>query len=517
MATLTATAKQWFDDLITGADHDDPVVFLVKITLPNSTVLYSQMGRPPGYRKTTSHAEALPDLILPSLSMSIMNRQPVRIVDGVRQFQQFTVGDLTYGQIVFANAYGQKNAWADCTYKWSDADGELMIGTMSTAQTSFETFMPFKVAGEPGWQAGQGVPSLVLIQPQPAHVNLNLEAQDEQFAGTGGLEGDATVEGLPKPRLFGRGRGEPVMVDNSNKRYLISSEAIDTIPDVVVGGDNTVAFTPVVASGYFDLSANPDGTVTYLAQGEKVNAGVYSADAADIMEYWIETLWGGTITGETAYATDLSSSHTWGMPWNPNKSLTRAAALDWMLRPLGLGYIDQDGSAFKIQVLKEPSTQTASVAFTDDDIVSVTCEPAPPPVWRVAMGYRERVPTTSFVTVTPYEKQFYSSPRDYKTDSSATVKTNYPSALDVTVPSPLAYASDASTLATTFLGVYDSCHWLYRVRLGRRPMHAWVGDYVSLQSDVMDNLPGLSTAKKVLVTGIRLDFNTGSFEMECWG
>ncbi len=48
-------------------------------------------------------------------------------------------------------------------------------------------------------------------------------------------------------------------------------------------------------------------------------------------------------------------------------------------------------------------------------------------------------------------------------------------------------------------------------------MHAWVGDYVSLQSDKEANLPGLSSAKNVLVTGISLNFSTNTYTMECWG
>jgi hypothetical protein len=62
---------------------------------------------------------------------------------------------------------------------------------------------------------------------------LQSPLQTTLYIGTGDEEGDATIQGQPKPLVFGRVRNvAPVLIDPTNLIYQISNAALASIDDV---------------------------------------------------------------------------------------------------------------------------------------------------------------------------------------------------------------------------------------------------------------------------------------------
>ncbi len=513
---FTDTGRGWFDDWLRG---DDTIGFIAKLTLADASVRYAQIFKSPGYRLLPSDADAPPRMAFTEpLSISILNDQFGQLDDatGRTSFEQFKSGQLQGGGFVLYNHDGELNSWVDDI--WSDADGEFYIGPIGTAFTSFEVFFSFKIAGEPTWAMGGRGAHELRFRTKAADLNLNLPAQGTKFAGSGGLEGTANAEGLPKPRLFGRVKNMvPFFVDPSNERYLLSTAAIEDVEEAYEKGHpvGSTRFTKTLASGYFDL----DNTATYEpvtcdAKGEKIDGGAYTTDAGKIVNYLLETLWGGTVdnTSVTNYSTDYTEGI--GVYLDPRDNWTRGQALDWALSPLGVMFPEQDGSELYIQVVDKPESQTASLAFDDSHIASVYTEERTHPVWRVWLGYQEREAIPDPLPEASSDREYLERPRSYVKKEDSAVQTNYPNALELEVRTPIYLEADADTMASTVLALLKVRRTVFRVRLAQQAFHSWVGDYVSIQHP---DYPQISSAKNVLVTGFRFDLASKEIEMECWG
>ena len=373
-----------------------------------------------------------------------------------------------------------------------------------------------KIASEPTWAHGRGVQNEIIFPVKAAVLNLNLPAEDTVFAGSGGLEGGSALEGIRKPLAYGVTRYQkPVFVDPSNERYIADPAGVNDFPKVFETGNEIGSgnFTETLASGYFDLDAIADGEVRCHIEGQKFDSGAYSAAPGKIAEDLIETQWSGTANATSVSDYDTDFPYNCGIYVDPENNWTRAQAINWILKPLGILYPGQDGAELEFKVLTDPAGETAAVAYSENHIESIVSDGGPPPVGEVYMGYQEHKPIPNSLSGDNTLVQAQALPRSTVKKTDATTLSNYPNALKVVVPSPLDEEANADTVATTYLTLHKTKRHFLKVRLLRKPFHAWIGGFVSVKHA---DCPGLSSATKCMVAGYTLNMASRAFEMLVW-
>ena len=131
-----------------------------------------------------------------------------------------------------------------------------------------------------------------------ASERLAVKLQPALFAGTGGLEGPATLKDRPKPICLGVTTNiSPVSVGNvdlglgSLPTYLVNSRAVQDITAIRIRAvaQSIVGIAPTVGEavvwedqGAFQLGSSPDGAVTCDVEGD--NVGGYVDTTAEIIQ-----------------------------------------------------------------------------------------------------------------------------------------------------------------------------------------------------------------------------------------
>jgi hypothetical protein len=489
------------DKWLLGDEEVDWVLKVTPVKLSTSTpeTLYFSNA---GYRNVTSAASP-PRLDLPSFSMSVLNTGfGTKSETNVHRFntrrgwivksstprvdyEQFRAGDIEFGEL---------------------------IGKRTDAWASFETFVPFKVRSDPTWNRER-----ITFSIKSGVLNLNKPVQTATFSGTGvGLNGGAELKGKTKPILLGKVDNlVPVLVNTGNLTYMIDPDGVDAIATVYEGGLDVGAsmWTADLPNGTFDLEREPDFQITCDATG-KERLGTAAPDKYALHNNFrtlLEDFGGLTNTDIPASGLDEEG----GLFIGAGETMLYEEALTWCVRPFGFYWPRIDGDRFVLGEWGQPESGTSSRTFTDAHIVSIERIETAPPAFEVRVGYRplDTMLGSLLGAVTAAEIARLTQPYQYETDTDATIPTDHPNAIPLEALSSLYASADASTLATDILTTLKVKRDIYRVNLARYPLHAWIGNIVTIDHPRY----GLSGGKKVMVTGWELDLASRSFSMECWG
>jgi hypothetical protein len=249
-----------------------------------------------------------------------------------------------------------------------------------------------------------------------ASERLAVRLQPARFAGTGGLEGPATLGGRPKPVALGVNRNvSPVPVgdvdlgDGDLQTYVVHSAAVQDITAVRIRGvEQTIVGTaPGVgearvwtASGAFQIGASPDGAVTCDVVGD-ASAGAV-ASTSGILQILL-TEFGPALPTTSLNLASFAQADT-DLPgdvgvWQPAEETTAAAVADRILA--GCGAVLTGGRDGRVRLVDLMAAGDAQFTLDLGRILSIAPVDLPaalrPLPWVVAIDYdRNNTEMTDF-------------------------------------------------------------------------------------------------------------------------
>jgi len=529
VATISATTKATIESWLGAGSGTAPVDFVLEVApiLVSTSTVTTLYFSAYGYRNAPKDSPARFELPS-SLSVSVINDTLGRERgEGVVDLDQFKPGQINSGTFRLLNADHELDT-LKTLYSWGDAEAKIMVGFKNEAYANYEAVWTFFVERDP-------VASFPYLEfgTKSAVFNVNLPAQSDLFAGSGGLEGGSSLKGKPKPKTF----GEVYSVQGArvggtaSPQYLFDPDGVNSIDKGYEGGhpDTTLhgGYSENLGAGHATLGAEPQGDATFDVKGQKFDGGSYSDLQGKIAD---EILTSEGLTGFSAgdisdFATDTGSPNA-GIHLSHEREWRIGEALQWILGKRATFFPDQDGAAPRMVVVKEPSGETASETYAGKSagqraedgahIKSIRMVPLSPPAYHVSLGFQElwKRPGQLF-TEDASEIDRQSEPRQYATATDATVQTDYPNAVRLFAPSPLADSTEAGTEASNLLTLFKVPRVLLEVDLCRKFFHSWIGDYVTVKFDRY----GLDSGQNFLVVGFRASLNPTSrrFTMLCWG
>ena len=313
--------------------------------------------------------------------------------------------------------------------------------------------------------------------------------QANRYAGSGGDEGGADLEGKPKPLCFGRVSNiQPIFVDTSTLRYQYhdgevqsNDEARDRGSPLVI----TTDYTDDLTDGFIDLVAEADGTITQDVKGSTLG-GTYSAQPADIMEYMVETLRGlSDIDTASISAVNAARGYEVGYYTGSDNPNYNQALTDIAKNFNGYFGFNRAGE-FDIGIFDAPSG-SADIELDEQDIEidSLKRDPLGDIVYKVTVNARPSVEvqnTDSFAGgVDEDKKALYS--KEYQLSvvaTDASVLTKYPEAKELVIDTTIYSETDAQDLADALLAYWKEPRSKFRLTTNLRPLSVSINDVVKI-------------------------------------
>lgn len=457
-----------------------------------------------------------------------------RSIVGERVGTEFQSGE---GTIAFANPDGEYDDIVD-GYSIDGRSVMVRVGRKTDAFVNHLTI--FKGVGV-DWSADN---DLVTVTVRDKSFLLDVPAQPNVYAGTGGEEGGTDLTGKRKPILFGTCRGlEAILVNTTNLIYQTDDPdapggdasvenlfdrgvTLTGIPDVA---DYTALVAAAVAAGQFGRSL--DGYIKLGAAASGViQANVRKNPSGDANGYFSSDL----VYEIVLHATDLSEDEIDSGTFDAlaaastaftdyvgvffdftNSSTAREAITNVMAGVGGWAGFNRSGQ-LGVGILTAPSgSPVASFKRSEGDIIDLNREKLPsgvwPPPWRLRVAYqRAWTVFTDFAgAVAVGTKADFSQPYRLAEASDAGVLTDHPSAQDsAPIEAYFQIEAGAQAEADRLLALYTSGYRLYRMTVGRRGLRLNLGDVISVTWPRF----GLDAGKLLRVVGVedRIDISDGS-------
>lgn len=500
---------------------DDHSTVPATVILPEGAIVYA-VTLQPAFRATGAtatlrfsthgYATGPADAALPSTAFLQAVRQPLDYTRRLSALSRGRRAAPAYGRIVLAGSGGDIDSLIT-DYAWDDRPVEVRAGGLGWPWDSFRTVMTGRAV------ACTGDAGTVVIEIADPSARLRKPLQANLYAGTGGLEGGDVLKGQPKPIALGLCRDiEPVPVNPAALVYQWNDGPSAGVDAVRVNGALwTYSATPGAGQYSVNLSnstitlggsAPPQGILTMDVRGDA--AGTYVATASQILDrllraragYGDEDLGGFSLSGGTI-----------GVYFR--EAVTAEQAVDRIVEGVGGWYGWTREGRFGARTLGQLGSARGSLDVAR--VLDIACSAAPPPVWKVSVGWRPtwRVLNDNEVagSVSAAERARLTSASSFAVASSAAIRVLSPNAAEMTVPGLFDNAADAQALADALLAWFG------------RPLREWqvpamgamhdfdVGDVATL------TLPrfGLDAGEDFFVDEIREDAAAGRLTLTLVG
>lgn len=402
---------------------------------------------------------------------------------------------------------GDLAAWRG--YAWDGRQVRILRGRIDTEEyADFEVLLDGLLSGANTFGSTQitiGLSDLAARMERPVHT--------ETYAGTGGFEGPAEMEGVDKPWGVGMFRGvEPIQTgDPADLWYDVDLNGFDpSVVPVIEDGGNPYTITasnpPGSGQAYVDygagrirLGTEPTKILTVAAKSAfgAVGSPMFgSKTAADIIESLLTGNMGFSSAELDATAfSDLNTanSNVIGGWW---ADAPRAIdVVDACISAVGGYYTTKRGGTLTVGVWSAPtataSTDAAVVFVVEDvDIVSgsLTVEPVGSPPYRVDVGYARShtvLDTGQFVgAATAARRAFLGKPFRYATASNAASLDEHLLSEPLIRDTMQDTEAGGQALATLLAGLFSvPGRERVRFRLQLRPFAIEPGDEIWIDSD----------------------------------
>lgn len=331
-----------------------------------------------------------------------------------------------------------------------------------------------------------------------ASERLAVKLQAELFAGTGGLEGPASLAGRPKPLSLGVVANiTPVFVgdadlgDGALPTYVVHSAAIQDVTAVRIRGveQTLVGTAPGVgearvwaASGAFQIGSSADGIVTADVEGDSSDGTV--ASTAGILRIMLEDF-GPLLDADDLHTEAFGQAET-DLPGNVGfyqgaDEISTAAAVDRILA--GCGAILCGGRDGTLRLVDPLAQGDAQFVLTSGRILALEPVDLPaalrPLPWAVAMAWAPNAtPMTDFAgSVTDDDRARLSAAAQGPARSeSSTISRRVSPQRELRMPGLYALEADAQTRADQWRAFFEAAPRMFRVTTDRYLSQIEVGD-----------------------------------------
>jgi len=418
-----------------------------------------------------------------------------------------------FGNLVLNNADGVLDALSG--YAWDGRSVEVRVGEAGAAFAYYFTIFD----GQAHSIEFDDLQIRVILRDRQDDFQLNFPIN--LYAGTGGNEGSANLEGNPKPLCFGEVKNiEPVLVDAANRVYQVHDGQIEAINDVYDGGvalTLTTDYTVDLTNGRFTLVADPTNVVTADVEGAKPS-GSYKSTAADIVRLIVTSYGGLADPGDlnTTSFSDLNTANgsTVGIYVKDNTTILKV--VDELMNTVGGFYgFDRDGSFEVGQIAL--ATGTADAEFDKTTMIEITRLASAVPNYQVRVGHSKNYKTMSEseldASISSARRDFLVRETLFQTAEDTAVQTPYPNSEALIVPALFNGSSPASTEASRLLTIYKTQRDIYRVKVKTQPYTLKLNDVVKITFPRYD----LGSGKLFRIISIFEDAAVNEVEMELWG
>jgi len=383
-------------------------------------------------------------------------------------------------------------------------DGRRVVVRMGRSTDAYDSFVTLFDGTARDWR---GTVAAVEIILRDSGFRLDVPAQPETYAGTGGDAGGDDLAGKRKPLLVGLVRHGPLApVAPANLIYQANGgaiaagiEVLDQGAPLTPGGSpqasyaalvaHTVAagtFEVYLAGGYVKLGAAPAGQVTFRAAegfaldttGEIVRKLIATSSLRDPQE----------IDAATFTALDTAQPADVGIFIGTDATPTVADAVADVLAGIGaFGAFDRHGKLFVDRV--EPPGGATDDSFGRHDIIALDRDALPaalsPPPWRMRTTYRRNYAQLSggdvSGAVATADRAALGAETLVAQASDPDILARYLLAQDLAPErSFFALKADAEAEAARLLFLYAAGRALWRAQLPRRALLVELGRPIEL-------------------------------------
>lgn len=419
-----------------------------------------------------------------------------RSIIGDRIGINFTSGD---GTISWANSDGAYDTYVD-GYAVDRREVIVRVGRKTDA---FANHLAIFTGVAVDWAADQDTVTLTVRDKGDL---LNVPAQPNVYAGTGGAEGGADLTGKRKPLLFGIATGvEPPLLDSALLIYQVNDGStftigtldrgvqlafgVDYVDYAALAGASigTGDYATCLAAGLFRLGAAPDGIL--LASCARSGAP-FDGTAEAIRALLAHT---SALPDEDVDVGSLDKiavdrpeliMHYIG----PSEAVSISDAVAKMMVTLGGWAGFNRAGQLTVGEFNAPAGDAVATFKRDEgDILDLRWEKLPsgiwPPPWRwrVACLPIETTFTDFAGAVDEAIKSYYAQPYRLVSAEDAGVLADHLGAQD---PAPVEarylFEADAQAEADRLLALYSAGYHLYRMTLTRRALTLDIGDAIHI-------------------------------------
>jgi hypothetical protein len=458
-----------------------------------------------------------------------------RLTDGLRSNRRIPIlpeqarrADRLTGRIDFLNSDGALDDLRQNPINGQKA--KVLFGRPTDAYADYKSL--FDGVGTV-WSQGRDV---LTANVRSRGANLEVPIQTTLYTGTGGASGDATVEGQPKPLIFGKVRNvTATLIDAQNLVYQVHDGEVASIDDVYdraasltfdsSAGDvadyqalvnatiSAGEYAISTATGLFRLGSSPDGQITADVTG--LNTAIDNIVLDIVRNYAVEMESRISTASVTGFGTLRSG--TVGTFIGSNERATIADVLDQLVAGLaGIPGYNRRGQ-FVIQRLRDPSTLPASLSLGHSDILSLRPRDTLVPRWRQRVAYKRNWTTQQSDiagAVSDDRRQFVQNRFSTVAASDTSVRDGWPNANDPDpLMSPFDSSSDAQTLADDLLALHGVGRELVDITVGRLGFTVNSGQIVSIPWPRWDS----NNSKRFAIVGIEERPREGTITLTGWG
>lgn len=439
-----------------------------------------------------------------------------------------TGGQTLIGDIEIHNA----DAYLDNVIANYAVDGRRVDILFGPENGAYSEFRIVESSFAKDWRGSDGEVRLTL---QDLQFRLDQPYETATYAGTGGIEGDASITGDIKPRLIGyRDNFTPKLISAANNIYQISFSPIEEVLRAMDGGaeftDSGVDVTTYpalisasIAEGEYATALNlglirirPAGgslrsIFTVRARGD--NTGGYTENAGALILNELRNRAGfsdteldsgsfAAIDGfQTGYYYDGSNDQTFRQVFSRLTVQTNGRIIaDSRLRIARI--VDPEDFAFSSQIVAEQIFEIQPEGVIYSPIIKTVVKYLP----------RDVTLTQSQILGSVTEPDFSNLQREYDTVSrrNGTTALRHSGAQnEVVIDTDLANEASATTLLTAVSDLWQTERMTYTITTNRE------GFFLSVGSVIKVTYPrfGFETGKNALIIRKRNDFNEQKTEL----
>lgn len=437
----------------------------------------------------------------------------------------FNIGDRALDSNLLANALTGRDVKIY-------VGGRIFAGRVGDRELSFDeydTLFKGKAAGF-SWDENEASVSLGDVS-----ILLDEPVQTTFYAGTGGLEGGAELEGKPKPLGFGQVFNAPaVAVDTANLIYQVNDGAVSSIDAVRDNGEALVFDTDVadittaspglgeyatsIAQGMIKVGGTPEGTLTVDFSGDSGGVGYYE-NAAKLAEKIVRDK-GGFLDDQidSKSVTDLNTDRPYPCGfYTGTREISISQIIDQLMYSIDSWWNISRTGKFTVGGYVDPGNEIASVSIdeTRRDTETFQRIATRDPVWRISIGYQKNWAIQDAdglaAAVSASNKLLYSSDFQRKTAESTVTKSIFPKARDVSYDTLLADSDDASDLAAAMINRYKKRRDILAFSVLNLLHQMAIGQVAAI--DFSD----LGISENMFIMGVSEDAAARATELTLWG